>query len=275
MVSRGRYSLLLVAALAVVFTLSLVSAGPVSDAVNNGINGLVEVFKPIIEFLVGETAEGSGDVSRAFLGKLLIMILMFSVVYVAISNVPIFANTNNSWTLWTISIVISILGVRFLTPELINTVILPNSTLGIALTAGLPFVVYFFVVHGFPPMARRIAWIFFGVVFLALWTIRLEELGDVVWIYPITAFAAFLMFVADGAIQRWWVSSRMARANAAFKGAALNDLQVRIHRAHTDYAAMGAGYNGVTPQGAGLAGEAALRADVREYERRIRQLMRT
>ena len=86
------------------------------------------------------------------------------------------------------------------------------------------------------------------------------------------AFA--IMAFLEGIIQKYMAQSRMNRAKEAGKGTGLSALNKLINDAHDEYATQGAGYVSKT-QGATVTGDAAVKADVKEYQRRIRALMKT
>lgn len=265
--------LLFAAAIAVIAMLSFVSAAGLGEMVQRGLEGLYDALKPILQAIVGETS-GTDN----FLAKVLLTILIIAVLYGALSASNIEVFTDHPWVHWTTSVVLAILGVRFLTPTLVETILLPNSVFGVAVASGIPFVVYFILLRGFTSeFLRRIAWIFFAVVFLALWNIRYTNLGDVAFIYPLTALLAVIMAFFEGAIQRYVFTSRVNRASAASKGPALTTLHQQLNTIHANYAAPAGGtaYTPHTAASAGMTGYTAYKTDVKDVKRRIRQLMRT
>ncbi len=233
------------------------------------VDSITGALSPVFEGLLGETSN-----SEFFFAKILIIILIISIVYASLSASGINALTEHAWVLWTVSIIVSILGVRFLTDELIQTIALPNSAFAVAVSAGIPFVLVFLMIRGFAPFAQRLAWGFFAIVFLGLWVVRGNELGNVAFIYPLTAALAVIMAFLEGIIQKYMAQSRMNRAKEAGKGTGLSTLNKLINDAHDEYATQGAGYVSKT-RGATVTGDAAVKADVKEYQRRIRALMRT
>jgi len=139
----------------------LVSAGPVKDAIA-GYIGLI--FGGVSSSGSGASAALIGDLMFA---KLLFFFIILVVVYGAIKKIPMFGR--NAFVLWTISLGVSILSVRFLGDvDFIQALILPYSVMGIAISAIIPFIIYYFVVNGLPPYWRRFSWIMFALVFLGL-----------------------------------------------------------------------------------------------------------
>ena len=179
------------------FSMSFVSAatGPV-EAIQSMVSGAYELIKPLLVGIVG-----SADDAEFFLVKVMLMFIVFAVIHKSLEKVPFFSEV--TWVLWVISVAVSILSVRWLgDTEIVQNVLLPYSVLGIALTAGIPFVVYFFMTIDFDRIMRKVSWIFFIVVFLTIWITRLDELtGASQYIYLITAGAGLIVLLADGTIQ--------------------------------------------------------------------------
>jgi len=106
--------------------------------------------------------------------------------------------------LWVISISAAILGVRFLPSQSVVTILVPQATFGFVVSAIIPFILFaIFVERNISSQtARRVAWIFFGVVFLAFAAAMQDTAPDQIWIYYVTAAMALVMIIFDGTIQR-------------------------------------------------------------------------
>lgn len=187
--------------------------------VSDVISGIGKIITPVLSVAIGEVPENnSGDLlMNLFFMKLLFFIIFLSVVWVALSKVNFFSEY--PFVLWTISIAVSILGTRFFTDQgWLQMILLPYETVFVAISAGIPFIIYGIVVEvglkgpEFKTL-RRIAWIFFMVIFIGLWFTR-YDLGDAVWVYPITALLCFGMIIFDGTFQRVLHSMKMDRAKA-------------------------------------------------------------
>jgi hypothetical protein len=179
----------------------LVSAGP-TDKLIEGARGLgesvFELTRPLLEIIVGETANG-----ETFFAKILFLIIIFVIVLRVIGKIDFFQE--NGWVLWTVSVAVSILSIRwFGNSEVIRSVILPYSVFGIVVSAGLPFVLAFLIIEDLRKTMRKFAWIFFAVIFIGLWFSRSDEIGNFGWIYLMTAVLAIVMIIIDGTIQRLW-----------------------------------------------------------------------
>ena len=162
----------------------------------------------------------SGDMLFA---KLLFFLIVLSFVYFALDKANLFPDKKG--LNWVIIIVVSILATRYLgTEALIQTIILPYSVLGIAISAGLPFIIYFlFIEIGFKnsndndfSILRKVAWVFFIVIFIGLWYARrpvIEQAGSYAgWIYPITLIASIGILVFDSQIQKAWRTAELSNS---------------------------------------------------------------
>lgn len=215
---------------------NFVSAGPVED-IKKVIDTVTESIKPIFELILGSYTD-----SQYFFASVLILIIIFSVIWVALDRIDFFSE--NRWILWLISITVSILATRWVTSkEIIEAIILPYSTLGIAISAGLPFVLYFIVVDiGFQDLRykffRKVAWIFFAVIFIGLWIARYEALSKnnlqgYLWIYPVTAALSIVMGFADGTIQRILLTMKLERSGYQTKEEARDKIKVKLKEIDT------------------------------------------
>ena len=101
--------------------------------------------------------------------KLLVFILIFALSVTALRKIGLFKENKGLNIL--ISIIISVLGMVYLTENLLKAAIIPYSVLGLVFLLGLPFLIIFLLTHRtkMPPTIRRWVWIIFGVVFIYLW----------------------------------------------------------------------------------------------------------
>jgi hypothetical protein len=200
------------------FLISNVSASPfegIAEGLGNLIKGIIEILSPVLKIILGNVA-GKG----LFFTKVLLFIIVLSIVWIALEQIEVFKDYE--FIHWTLTIVVSILSVRFLTEESwIQTILLPYSTLGVAITAFLPFIIWFlFVTIGLkdqPPIIRKFLWIAFAVVFLSLWSIRQGEFTDIttgfnasniyIWVFILSLAMVFF----DGTIQKFLNKAKIDR----------------------------------------------------------------
>ena len=144
-----------------------------------------------------------GDYGDHMFEKILFMIILVAIIYVVISRMPIF--NERKPIIWIITMSISLLATRFLTEsQLVENILLPYGVLGVSLTGILPLIIYFYFVESFDDSAtlRKILWIFYMVVFIGLWANRYTDLGELSWIYMISAILALIFLLFDGTIRR-------------------------------------------------------------------------
>ena len=227
---RGLFIAVILISLLSVNLVSAQGAGEIADDVGNIIDDFVEFISPVASRVLGETPSG-----QYLFAKVLFLIIILAIVWTALSRIDFF--NENTWVLWIVSIGASVLATRWLTTEgLINTIILPYSALGIAISAGLPFVLYFLVVSvGFkeqPAIVRRIAWIFFAVIFIGLWITRRSILvaggSRAVYIYPVTVLLAIIMAVMDGTIHKFFVKLEVEKVGRSSARYAIDDLRKKL-----------------------------------------------
>jgi len=172
--------------------------------INNVVGQVIELLNPVLKVIVGDyKAIGSFTSEDIFIVKLLLAILLFTLVYsvLSMSDVDFLQSV---WVLWVISISVAILGVRFLPSASIVTILVPQATFGFVVSAIIPFILFaIFVERSISSQtARRVAWIFFGVVFLCFAAAMQDTAPDKIWIYYATAAISFVMMIFDGTIQK-------------------------------------------------------------------------
>lgn len=204
------------------------------------IEGVIQVAQPLLKLVLGDFTSASGSaLPDIMMQKLLLMILVLSIVYLAVGRIPLFEDRKA--LSWVVSIAISILTIRFLTDEWVRSTVLPYSVLGVAVSAGLPFVLYFFIVKGFASRTvRRTAWVFFAIIFLFLYAARASAgdaaINDALNVYPITAFFALLMAFFDGTVQKFFSRLQSERAHASKVSELVRNERRKLSQLSEDYA---------------------------------------
>jgi hypothetical protein len=196
----------------------------ITGLIYNLVSGVYSLLEGPLEFIVGDTSGGEGflqDSAGVFFAKVLLLILLLAIVYSILSNFggSIFEKSSIRWV---VSIIVAIFGVRFLTVDFIQSILLPYSVLGVVITSAIPFILYFYFVEKqlspSPSMIRRIAWVLFGVVFLILWSMRAQDFseseGIVSTIYPLTALIAFILAIMDGTIQHFFRTMKFQKSHS-------------------------------------------------------------
>jgi len=206
------------------FLISFVSAdyytsGRFGSGLGYGVSQIVEIIEdvsyPLSQALFGST--------EYIFEKILFLLIIVSIIYVVLSKIPIFegdGRTEKSIR-WIVTIAIGLLATRFMVEtELIQTMILPYTVLGVVLTSILPIIIYFFfVIMGFPgatighKIMRKVLWIFFGVVFIGIWNSRANQIGDLSWVYFATGLLSFVFLLLDGTINRALLRAKYGELN--------------------------------------------------------------
>jgi len=222
--------------LVLILVVNLVSARSITEDIKNVGTGVYDVVKPVFEAILGVVPEDNGQ--QYLFAKVLFFLIVLSIIWVTLSKIDFFSD--NSAVLWVISIAASVLAVRWIGGKaVIDTIILPYSALGITVSALLPFVLYFFIIEvGLgdpkPRTLRRVAWVFFAVVFIGLWLSRDESLltaqGSYAgYIYPVTAALALVVLFMDGTIQKMRVRMATEKLRGANKERLLDNLRDELH----------------------------------------------
>jgi hypothetical protein len=219
------------------------SAGPLDSVIagiQDGGKGVYELFRPLLEGIVGEAENG-----ETFLAKILFLVIIFTVLFVSLGNIEFFSE--KVWPLWLVSISASIISIRwFGNSEIVQTAILPYSALGITVSAGLPFILYFLIVEKIQSrISRKLAWIFFSVVFIGLYFSRWDELGNFGYIYLVTSALGIVSFLMDGTIQKFFSRSKIERGLKVQDARQVQSLRGQLDRVSERYAKDGQNYMGL------------------------------
>jgi len=252
-----------------VFSLLIIPSVSADTGLGEGLKNAgteaLNVLRPLFEFILG--AQEGGLIA----GQVLLLIIVFSVLYALLDSglVPFF---DSGFAKWVVPLAVSILGVRFLPPSFIDLAALPSGAFGVAVTALLPIIGFFFITRGFTAgIAQRASWILLAVFFIGLWSYRSDELiGSAYWVYPLAAVACLVMMLSEGIIADYASKGRTARVAAAGKAAALKALEDLRTTIATDFArATGGGTSYVSKFGFTPNGLSAYKQDMKEVNKRI------
>jgi hypothetical protein len=212
--------------LAMVVMIPFVSAGPieiVTDVVTSTINAALAVFGPIFDKIMGDN-NAQGDVVFA---KFLFLILLTVIINLVLQRIPIFKGRAGLGLI--IALIVSILAVRFMTTSnVLQGVLLPYGALGIAITMGLPFILFFYFIHtmGVTGFMRRLLWIFYAVIFLVLWAYRYSDIDDVSnTIFTLIFIAISIAFIFDKSIKRYFGTHEIGKFKANMNNKVIAALQ--------------------------------------------------
>lgn len=191
---KKRYAVTILALLFSSFLINLVSAysfyyNP-RQGMNDLINIVVDFSEPLLQALLGG---GTWDGYLLF-EKLVLFILIAAVVYVSIEKTSIFEHSKPA--LWIVTLAIPLLGVRWMNFEWLNYILLQYALVSVVLTVILPFIIYLYFIHKVSHSSafRRIAWIFYILVYLGLWSTSPAGLIETAYLWSIFLAVAFMLF---------------------------------------------------------------------------------
>lgn len=187
------------------------------------LEGIADVFKPISSAILGGV-----DTGEALFSKFLLFILVAMVIYTIVIVIPGFEGKTGIATV--ISIIVSILGVRFLiTDNLINAILLPYGALFISLSVGIPLVIFFFAFSKITnPIVRKAGWALYVAAFGILGWMRASDLGKASLIYVIAIILAFIALLFDGTIQKLKRAGKIEKAKTSTKGVEIKRALARL-----------------------------------------------
>ena len=187
------------------------------------LEGIADVFKPISSAILGGV-----DTGEALFSKFLLFILVAMVIYTIVIVIPGFEGKTGIATV--ISIIVSILGVRFLiTDNLINAILLPYGALFISLSVGIPLVIFFFaLLRTENTLIRKAGWALYIAAFGVLGWMRIEDIGKAGWIYIIAIILAFIFFLFDKTIQKMKIAGKIERSKASVQSIELRRALARL-----------------------------------------------
>lgn len=200
--------------------------------IRKGSNDLIRFFtdwgSPFVDAFLG------GDNTGVYLfEKLLFFLLLVGLVYLSLSRLELFRD--KTAILWTVAIIVPILSVRFMDFKWINTVLLTYQVFAVVMLGMIPFAIYFlFLINAFPNYAtlRKIGWIFFIVVYYALWSTSAvnPSTQNHGYIFYWTMFAAFVVLLLDGTIARAMMRQKWNEADNSAAAKAIAFIDEDIYR---------------------------------------------
>ena len=162
------------------------------------IDSVVQNLEPLLRALLG----GRDWTTYLLFEKTLLFILISIIISVILGNLPFFKDYKHKGVLRLVAVVIGILGVRNLNYIWINTILVQYEVLFIAVTGILPFMIYWFFVKEFDDLVRKVAWVFYAVIYLGLWATTELEAYSAVYLWG-AIVALVYAFALDIPIQRW------------------------------------------------------------------------
>ena len=197
------------------------SARQVSQSV---ITTYVDVFEPVLQALFGGYGGWSGYL---LFERFLLFIVLVSIIYVILGRVALFES--QKMVRWIVSIVVPLIGMRYVDYISLDAIITQYQVLAIALTSVLPFIIFFYFVHSIArhsSTVRRICWIIFIAVYFGLWSTTQNELSSQIYFWTV-AVSLFCLFF-DRYIERWFRMRMFARREEETVIGAIADTNEKI-----------------------------------------------
>lgn len=205
---------------------STFSADELKEGANQVVGWIKAIFGPFFEAILGTRSYDS-----FFYAKVLLLILLYALISFILNKIDLFQGRGGVISI--VAGVISVLAVRFLQEnDFVRGILLPTGALGISLIVILPILIYFFFVHEYikGSSGRRIAWMFFFVVFCAIWLKRRTEIpSDLNWIYSLGIIIVGINFLFDSQIHQYFELAALKRWNQKLRDREVAKLQAEYN----------------------------------------------
>ena len=216
---------------------------------------VVDLFQPILVALFG--AYSYSYVFEVFL----IFLILAGVVYIAAGRIPMFKDKDQKAVRWIITIVVPLLGVRFIDFALLIAIFQSYQLLAIVLTSVLPFILYFYFLYeaaGDYGIIRKLGWALWIAVYFGLYSSAyINDMTSAVYFWTMVVGLSCLAF--DTTINRRMRLMRLLKTEEAFKERQIGNLRMQIASLNEQMA------KGALSQKFG-------RESIREIESQIREL---
>jgi len=224
--------LMLLGAILIVSFFGFVSAQ--SDFFEKAKTSITSAVDTLFKDLLSQYQSGQ-DV---FYMKVLLFILIFVMVQTGVKAIPRLGSQKAVVII--VSFVVSVLGVKWMSDELVKTVLLPYGGLAVALATLFPFLIFFYFVHAtkMTGSGRKLAWGFFVLAFVLVAVNRWTEIGQK-WSGQYFYFAIggliVLAVVFDKGIHRYFFTHELNLFYRGAKGKAIAALQAEyMNIVHVD-----------------------------------------
>ncbi len=173
------------------------------------IEWVTDFSEPFLQIILG----GEDYTGVLLFERFLIFLIILSIVYLSLKNVYIFQD--NKGVLWTVSIIVPLLAVRFMDFGWINAILVQYEVLGIALAGILPFIIYLIFLHNISEssIVRKVGWAFFIVVYFGLWSTNKTETYGQIYFWAMLAALVFLLL--DETIHKIFESQKFREGERA------------------------------------------------------------
>ncbi len=230
-------SLLMLSVFAVSFASAADNYVPVSgQGITAFLQGAVNLVSPVTSFLFG-AGKSTGD--SGFIA-LMAFLLTLLVVAGILSPMQIFGD--KAGINWAIAAIVALIGVRFVSIDVLRSFTLGSEGLVGALFLIVPFIVVATLIMKSGPAIRKLLWIVYAVVMLALllYNWNSSKTGDwtnFYWIYVGIIAVCLIAFSMDGTIQKFFRRGEAAKNYEQVNSREIERIEARISDLETDLAA--------------------------------------
>mgnify|MGYP001558409306 CR=1 FL=1 len=165
----------------------------IRQSMDVAIETIRDVSAPVFEALFGDYSTYD-----FFWTKVLLFIMLLVVIRFVLLKLPQFEK--NKGVTMIVSFVVSLIAIRFMSEgDLIRSLFLPYTTLGVAIIVIIPFLIFFYFLHvtNMGPGGRKMSWIFFMVVFAVLWwnrSAQLSPIGNQIYFWSLIGMIIVMFF---------------------------------------------------------------------------------
>ena len=189
------------------------------------IDSVVQNLEPLLRALLG----GNDWTTYLLFEKTILFILISIIISVILGNLPFFKDYKHKGVLRLVAVIIGILGVRNLNYIWISTILVQYQVLFIAVTGILPFMIYWYFLKDLSGIVKKVAWVFYAVIYFGLWaTTTLEAYTGVYLWGAIIALMYGLFF--DTWVSNWIEINDMKKGNKARLADAIANISEEIDR---------------------------------------------
>ncbi|MEM4326339.1 MAG: hypothetical protein QXU40_03490 [Candidatus Pacearchaeota archaeon] len=164
------------------------------------IDSFISFSTPVFEYIIGDYST-----TEFFFAKILLLFILIIVIKYVLGKTPLSAEGGRIPLL--LSIIVSILAIRFISDSrLVEGILIPYGTLGVAITTILPLIIFFYFLHhaGIGSFGRRFFWAMFGIILFLLWLSRSDRIGNTAnWIYTLSFIATILLLIFDRSVHSY------------------------------------------------------------------------
>lgn len=185
------------------------------------------ILSPFLEMIIGDYSS-----SQFFFYKVLLFILLLVIIKNLLEKTPI--GSENKTASLIISIIISILGIRFINEnDFFEAIFIQYGTLGIAITTIIPLVIFFYFVNNIKvgTYGRKIFWTLYIITMSAIWITKSSQIPEVAnWIYGLNIVAAIIFILFDKTIQAYFGLSELKNWNKWDNRRRIRDAKAEIDK---------------------------------------------